>query len=274
MADSENMMTIEDLAEIYRVEKKSGSLMTLRPDFYKATALLLKAQRSEYDNELSKDPDSIRCEGANSRRKKGKQLSGEIIEMRMGKICKMALRGAMGADNILDSLTQEEKDYYERILRASKEHKAIMNRLSGSMTYRTPDITSPQPAMPVPAVQEASDEPAYPEIAEIPMDTVPDDGIVDFEHDPDMDVPEIETQIPDDELDSMAPDEPPVKAGPVETPRSDQSLVLVRILEDIPTFSGPLREYTLYKEDVVRLPEMLAQVLLNRNLAQKITVSP
>lgn len=273
MADSDSRMTIDDLAEIYRVEKRSKSLTPVRLDFYTAASILLKAQRAEYDDELSKDPDSIRCEGANSRRKRGKQLSREIIEMRMDKICKMALRGAMGADNVLDSLTSEEKDYYDAILKASKDHKSVLSRLSGSMTYSTGDILAPMPSATAaakkqePTPQEISAEPDQYE-GETAMDVTPEDGVFGFD-DPDMNVPDAEEQIPDDELDTMLPN-----AGPPAVTQEAQDMVLVRILEDIPRFAGPMREYSLRKEDVVRLPAEFATVLLNRNLAQKVSASP
>ena len=280
MPDSDKAMTIEDLAEVYRVEKKSGTLYVVRPDFYPAVAELLKTQRANYDRLLSEDPDSINCEGANSRRKKGVQLSKEIVEMRMDKITKMALRGAMGANNNFDALTQEEKKLYDHVLILVKDHKAIINRLSGSMSYRSPDIstiateTPPQVPVAVPVPEDVGEE--QPEkVPEVPQPEIFEDdlGLIPQEDTLDMDCmePEQEQEIPADELDAMAP---PVKE-PEPAPREDESdYVVVRVLEDLGTFSGPLRDYTLHKEEIVRLPEMFAQALVNRNLAVKVSMSP
>ncbi len=47
------------------------------------------------------------------------------------------------------------------------------------------------------------------------------------------------------------------------------SMVIVRILEDLDEdISGIDRTYSLKKEDIVRMPQMLAKVLVNRNLAK------
>jgi DNA replication initiation complex subunit (GINS family) len=62
------------------------------------------------------------------------------------------------------------------------------------------------------------------------------------------------------------PDEPPAKTpkseaeSPGQQPPSEE-LVLVRVLEDVPTFAGVDRDYTLKKEDVVSLPKKIAEAL-------------
>ena len=50
--------------------------------------------------------------------------------------------------------------------------------------------------------------------------------------------------------------------------------VTVRILEDLPVFSGPDRDYDLKKEDVIRMPAVMANALIVREKAVKINVTP
>ena len=50
--------------------------------------------------------------------------------------------------------------------------------------------------------------------------------------------------------------------------------VLIRILEDLPEFAGPDRDYKLNKEDVVTLPKVLADVLINTGKATQIRPTP
>lgn len=326
-------MSVEDLAEIYRVEQNSKSLTSVRRDLYQAMATVLISLRDDYDRMLSKDPDSIMCEGANQRRKRAAQLSKQIVEIRMKKICQMALRGAMGADNTVDVLTAEEKDYYTAILKNSKDHKAILDRLSGNMHYRSPDVaqaaaapaptpvrtaptpkSAPAPA-PVPAAAPvetpapvavpdaaeisleeplpprepvpATDEPAEETtVAEesylepdgdvgLPGDTVPDEGA-------EAEDEETDDDVPDDQLDSLppiethqpraAPAKPARPAAAAPAAPEDDTLV-IRITEDLPTFAGPDRDYTLKKEDIVRMPKMMAQILVNGAKAVIITPS-
>ena len=62
------------------------------------------------------------------------------------------------------------------------------------------------------------------------------------------------------------PDEPTEKKPEAEEVASEaepksEELVLVRVLEDVPTFAGVDRDYTLKKEDVVSLPKKIAGAL-------------
>jgi len=310
-----NRMSVEDLAEIYRVERNSSSLTSIRRDLYPAMASAVIGLRDEYDRMLSKDPDSIMCEGANQRRKRATQLSKQIVEIRMKKICQMALRGAMGADNTVDVLTSEEKEYYNAILKISKDHKSILDRLSGTMHYRSPDITQsgsipapvparmtppPRPASAITSIPvtepkaeevifekpQPSREPAATEAETEEEPTVAEESYLEPEvdialpnEDTETEDEETDDDVPDDTLDSLPPIETPrpravsVKpAEPAPVPEADDTLV-IRITEDLPTFAGPDRDYTLKKEDIVRMPKMMAQILVNGDKAVIITPS-
>lgn len=273
MADSDDSMGIEELSEIYRVEKKSGSLTTVRADLYMAMADLLKRQRREYDDYLKDDPESVFCEGANTRRKKGLLLSREIIEMRMAKICKMALRGAMGESHTLDTMTAEEKEYYKSILGLSKNHKAIIDRNSGNMRYTNAKITGEPVSAPAPAeeipIPEAEEEEAVPDpvpVAESPMEEMPVDVPVAGE----FEMEDAEPEYPEDELDRMPPEAQPEIPAAQE---GEDDYTVLRIMQDFPTpIAGPIRNYTLKKEQIVRMPADFAQALINRGLAVKVSV--
>lgn len=283
MGSADDVMDIEELSTIYRVEKKSGSLTSVRMDLYRAMADLLRRQRREYDEMLREDPESIKCEGANSRRRRGVQLSRDIIDMRMGKINKMALRGAMGEIHTLDAMTAEEKEYYNAVLALSKNHKALLDRLSGNIQYTNARITGepipipeavpeniPAPAVPVPQEADPAPAPAEEMEEEVPpeydahIDIVPEAGDFEMEE-------EYETEIPADELDRM----PPSAEAPAPAAQEiKDEFSTLRILEDLPEFAGPLRNYSLRKEQIVSIPNELAQALVNRGLAKKISVSP
>lgn len=47
-------------------------------------------------------------------------------------------------------------------------------------------------------------------------------------------------------------------------------LVMIRVLEDVPTFAGVDRDYKLRKEDVVSLPKTIAQTLISHGKAKAI----
>ena len=280
MGNSGDTMGIEELSEIYRVEKKSPTLATVRGDLYPAMAELLKVQRRDYDEGLRQDPESLATEGANIRRKKGVSLSRDIVDMRMGKICKMALRAAMGEIHSLLAMTAEEKDYYDAILALSKNHKALLDRMSGNMRYTNAKIVpfpaeTPGPAQPV---KEEYSEPQEivpiptEEPIPIPEEAVPEGAPEEFvPMDGEFEMDEPEQEIPEDELDSMVP---PEENAPAPVPAVTEELCTVRILETLPTpIVGPERNYTLRKEQVVRMPSEFAQALINRGLAAKISTS-
>lgn len=241
-------LSFEDLGAIYRVEKKNPTLSSVRKDLYPAMAGQIISLRTEYEKHLANDPDSIICEGVNQRRKKAMSLSKEITEMRMSKIVSLALIGARGGQNVLDHLTPEEREYYDDILNISRRHVNIMDRLSGKRRFETPEIDPEpvvvKPAEPEPIIEEVEEEVEIEAIAEVE-------------------------------------DIPPEPPAPVQEPGSQEEecdeedeFVIIRVLEDLPPFSGPDRNYELSKEDIVRMPKTMATALINREKAVLINPAP
>lgn len=247
MLKNSEPMSFEDLGAIYRVEKKSPTLSSVRKDLYPSMAGLVIALKAEYEKCLSVDPDSIICEGVNQRRKKAVSLSKEITEMRMSKIASLALIGARGGQNVLDHLTPEEKEYYEDVLNISRRHVNIMDRLSGKRRFETPEIDNEPVAEKKTAPVTANVEATEPEITDI------------------------EGGIPIDMADDIL-DEPPASEEDIQ--EDDDELVVIRVLEDLPPFSGPDRNYELSKEDIVRMPKTMAMALVNREKAVIINYGP
>ncbi|MDR3075499.1 MAG: hypothetical protein LBU30_05640 [Candidatus Methanoplasma sp.] len=247
MLKNSDPISFEDLGAIYRMEKKSPTLSAVRRDLYSAMAGLILEIRSEYEKQLSTDPDSIICEGVNQRRKKAASMSKEITEIRMGKIASLALIGARGGQNVLENLTPEEKEYYEDILNISRRHVNITDRLSGKRKYEIPEI-DPEP------VRKKTTEPE--QIAEEPTAEKIIEPVPDPERLPE-EVSDVQSEGPSEEC-----------------PKGDDELILIRVLEDLPPFSGPDRNYKLSKEDIVRMPKTMAAALINRDKAVVINPGP
>jgi len=274
MLKNSESMSFEDLGAIYRVEKKSPTLSPVRKDMYPAMAGLVMALRSEYEDCLSKDPESIICEGANQRRKKAVSMSKEIAEMRMGKIASLALIGARGGQNILDHLTPEEREYYTLVLDVSRKHVELVDKLSGKKRYETPEIDE-RPRMEKKAAEPFKAEP-------VSVDSEP--PVKPIVKEPLRPEPEDET-MPEDEAEELPPEDygripaetkelEPAKEEPKEEPANEDELVVIRILEDLPPFSGPDRNYELAKEDIVRMPRAMAMALVNREKAVLVSPGP
>lgn len=228
-------MTFEDLTSLYRMEKKSTFLAEARKDLYPALAQLLAGIQKEYERQLTTDPDSIITDGLNERRKKMVDFSQRIVDLRMNKILILALRGAMGSDKVLDKLTSEEKEFYEKVLANCRSHRSYID-LRRKKEIRIPDILDHK--------------------AEFPPIVEP--------------VPESVRSI---STTSAGPLEVTLQESLDEEEEKSDDLVL-RIIEDLPTFSGPDRDYNLRREDVVRMPRPLAMALVNKEKAVLVDVRP
>ncbi len=284
-------MSFDELSELYRVEMKSSAITQVRKDLFRAMANLLTTLRLEYDRQMALDPESVMCEGADQRRKKAERLAKDIVHIRTQKICQMAIRGAMGGRNALDVLTDEEKDYYEKVLDLSKRHMSEVDVLRGrrkTVATHIDEVPEPVRAEPEP-VKEAPAPPAD----EVPFDDSPDD----FQDEP---IPDEFDGFPEEPFDDVPPapeepapavavkpetapsepeasDEHPVEAPaehPAQVDGDELEPILIRVMEDLPEFVGPDRDYKLLKEDLVMLPRVLAEVLINSEKAMAIRPTP
>jgi hypothetical protein len=250
MPNVSETFSFDDLSTVYRMERKSATLSAVRRDLYPAMATLLVTLRIEYEKQLANDPESLICEGANQRRKRANNLSKEIAEIRMGKICSIALLGARGGQNVLDTLTSEERDYYQEILELSKRHVNLVDRLSGKKKFETPAIDPEPIARGTMSIGPSKESKKISEPADMPP------------------------YIPDDEFDVEQTEEPDIIKDIPEKVSTENEMLVIRILEDLPTFSGPDRNYELSKEDIVRMPKVMAEALINREKAMLLSPLP
>ncbi|MDO5853390.1 MAG: hypothetical protein Q4Q62_04925 [Thermoplasmata archaeon] len=307
MSTANGPMTFDELSELYRVEMKSASLTAVRKDLFRALANLLTALRQELDRQVSVDPDSVMAEGADQRRKKAERLCKDVVILRTRKIASMAIRGAEGARNSIDCMTDEERAYYDTLLALTERQFSEVDRLRGrKVTIATrideppardapapvrepeavqepepvPEPVHEAPAAPAPEPAPVVEEPAPAQ--EIPADDafVPEDMADEPFPDDDIAVPEEAFDEPFDEPDTV-PDVPAAPAAPTPAPepapeaRDDGSAtLLIRILEDLPAFAGPDRDYNLSKEDLVTLPRAMAEILVNSEKAAAIRPTP
>jgi len=276
MCPTMESLTFDDLSQIQREENKSKALTRVRPDLYRAMADLLTNLHSEYMKLMSKDPDSVMCEGARMHSKKADTLCKMIVSTRAQKICNKAVISAEGGTVELDCLTHEERELYMSVVESSKRYLSTVDRLRGKTIEMHIDdpivrpVKTEEPVEPVAVVTETpkAAEPAVvpkeePSLEEIPAEFAEEDIQLEESFD---DIPEPE-EIPVD----LMPDEPPQIVETVEKP--DIDMVLLRITEDLPPFVGPDRDYELSKEDIVTLPAPMAAALINSQKAVKVNPS-
>jgi len=242
---------------------KARALTPCRPDLYRAMADLLIRLRQDYDRQIAIDPDSVMSEGANLRRKNAESISKVIISLRTKKVCNKAILSADGGNEQLDALTPEEREMYEQMVAVAKKHMATVDRLRGKKTIPThidEPIAKPNetPIQSTPTPAASTEEISLKDIP--PMDDEPemfDEPVIEESFD---DIPEPEEESPQEPV-----QEEPVEEKPVEAQKMDS--ILLRVLEDLPPFVGPDRDYELHKEDIVTLPAPMATALINSNKA-------
>ena len=265
MAGNDGAMTNEDLSAAYRTESNSTQLTALRKDFYVAAQQLIDSLSKECFRLMSDSPDSVMYEGMVQKKKKAQENFKNVVRIRMDKISGMAVRGARGSSNVIDHLTSEEKEYYNKVLEASKEFWRIHEGKKRNLV--TQDITEVEkPKEPVVVVEDVP-------LSEIPVDDVPEDmgsPAEEIVEDEEIPIPEPVPEPVEETIPEEIPEEVPVSI-PEEEPQKDvgeEGDVVIRILEDLPPFSGPEVDYYLKKEDIVRMPAILARILINQGKAR------
>ena len=244
-----DQMTFEDLSAAYRTESKSQMLSEVRKDLYPSLTRLQDSIKKEYESEFSRDPDSIICEGLSERKKKVAFFIQQVIDLRMAKIARMAVRASMGAENVTDKLTAEEKEYYESVVAGSKRLRA--GAIKDTKRYVIPDIAPESANRKETAERIRSD---------VQKGVLKENTLKE----------EIQrTDAPAKILDNV-----PAEVMSDERPAGAEDMMIIRILEDLPKIPGPECDYDLRKEDVVRMPSAFANALIKHEKAVRLDVTP
>ena len=267
--------TPEDVSSLMRIEKASGQLSEVRRDLYPAMLALQERIAREIEK---KDVESLDHDLLVDRKKKLISNIKLVVEFRMNKVAAMALRGAMGTLNVVDSLPPEERKFYDEVLESAKvlwnsPHK---KKKTVHIPEIIPDETEVVP-VPEPAVQEPVGDVSELGAEDIPV--IPDEGPTEMVGPDDVPFPDEPgaaddiPPIPEEELAAipMPPAEVPEEPAAEEEDENPDAecfdTVTVRMIESVEPFAGTERNYSLKKEDVVRLPKSLATILVSRNLA-------
>ncbi len=268
MAELMEDFTFDDLTSLYRVEKASGTLSPVRKDLYTAMNRLLENIDREREKQLMSDFDSVISEGLIGKYQKTELYVKRVIEVRMNKIAALAMRSSMGSVATTDHLPPEEREYYNKILECSKGHWDIINRkkkkayipdiVEEIQTEQTVEVIKEPVVSKIEPVEELS-------LEEIPY--IPDEPIIEEEPEIFDDEPILEEEI--GEIIEETPIEEPVSSID-DVYIDDEKCIVIMILESMPPFSGPDMDYNLRKGDVVKMPIMMADVLISRNMAKKI----
>jgi DNA replication initiation complex subunit (GINS family) len=249
-------LTYEDVMKVYREEQKRAGLTELRRDFYSSLRQLTERLSLDQERETEADPYSVKSRTLRKQVENLNEMAPRIFEFRAGKVVTMAVRAMGGGKVDLSRMTVEEKAMFEEVLQRTTEcRRSVLGLLEMREVIATvvsPPVPSTPPGKPV--VAEAGSEPPAP--APPPPQ-------------PPMEVPvPPRVEMVKSEIGPAPP--PRQEAGARETKTHGTKDVLLRILEDIPSFAGPGGTYRLHKEDVVTLPEAIGRTLVKKGKAEEI----
>jgi len=253
-------LTYEEVTEVYRKEQKTKNVTEIRKDFYPALRDLLDRLRRENEKEMSADKFSAKSNLLSNQMKKISEKVLQIFDFRAEKIMLAALRAAGGAKVEVDRLTEEEKILFDSVVSSVQERRSLVLEFE----RKAKEEVVQRPPQPERASVAASSESAMPKQGRVEESIRLGEGIVGAPQDKGAreEIDEIDEEVKAET--SPAPARKDIQK-PVE-----ECLVL-RILEDIPPFAGPGRDYRLAKEDVVTLPVAVARALIGRGKAVELT---
>ncbi|PWB51862.1 MAG: hypothetical protein C3F06_09355 [Candidatus Methanoperedenaceae archaeon] len=231
-------INLENILRVEREERKK--LVPLEGDFYGKVA----GQIQDLEDEKHKidDPYSIKHDIIEDEQKTVKNAIESIIYKRTTKIINEARYNAemslhetskQKEKHNLDSMTHEEKIFYNRLLEVMTEWRS---EVVNNIFKRTHHQTAPDK---LPEIPEKND---------------------------------ISKESPEKKDDSIKEPDDSIKE-PSDKKDISKEYIVVRLLKDIPTFVGvDGRNYTFAKEDVAVLSTINAKALINRKAAIQIMV--
>lgn len=252
----------DHLTEVYRKEQRAKNITEVRKDLYVAIRQRLSELRRDTEREFALDQFSARAKLAANQLTKFQEKADQVFEFRMEKLLAMALRAALGNRVDTNRLTSEEADVFERVSSLLRERHSALLEVE-------PDGTAARPVPPAAEPPVHAPEAAPASVAEDVGEYAPDYAadLEDAMDDEDVyDVPEDAPPVPD----VSSPEAPAAVTTAAET---IPDMVVLRVMEDLPPFAGPGRDYRLKKEDVVCLPTAIAKALVAGKKASVIQTS-
>jgi DNA replication factor GINS len=279
MSPPTELLTFEDLTEVYRREQRSKAISEVRRDFYPAMRECLEKLKRESEREFAADQFSTKAKLASNQLMKFQEKSAQVFEFRMGKILDMALRAAEGSKIETSRLTVEEREIYDRVYSLLKERRSLLIENGKPRPADAEEPTLVAAKMPEMIAEANREEEVFDSPSEIPEAPTPTAVAPSLpapvkaatpSPPPTLVRPRAETAKTPDVPPATVPVLPPQKVpapAPVEAVQSAPDFIVLRILEDIPPFAGPDRNYKLQKEDLVSLPPPIAKALIARKKA-------
>ena len=256
-------MDLDELRAVQTRERATDGLQELRDSFYSDVATYIQELRDERDRVAAESDDPFRNATVNELTDEievAEQVSEAIYERRIGKLVKQASLAAAGMPDDQEGLTTEERDLYRDLVERIRENKqGVLDVIAGDAPIETADEEATADNGP------SSDDQQAPSASET-ADAQPPQP----EAPPEADAPAAEA-MGDESADPAdeSGDEDGIDEQESASPDVDRTTV--RVTSDVGEIFGvDEREYSLYENDVVKLPEENAEPLLQRDAAEKL----
>ncbi|MBC7108551.1 MAG: DNA replication complex GINS family protein [Methanomassiliicoccales archaeon] len=265
MSPPSEPLNFHEVTEVYRREQRTKNVTEIRRDFYPALRDLVDRIRKEGEKEMAIDQFSAKATILRNQLKKVCEKAIQIFDFRIEKIILTALRAASGSKVDLERLTPEEREFYERIYALITEYRStligIERHLRGGMATASQEVS---------ATVHLSDDQIKKE--DIAARKIPDESLMKQSESAEAKTFEAIVEVGSEGVSKISGLESSADSGKSISSTSvfQQNRIILRILEDLPTFAGPSRNYCLRKEDVVILPVSIAKVLLAKGKAVEI----
>ena len=235
-------LNYEEVMKVYREERRTANFTEVRRDFYQAARALVEQLKREHEREVSADPYSAKARSLGQQVNKLTEKILQIFDFRAEKIALMAIRASSGGKADVSRLTDEEKGFLESMLSQTRASREAIFGPARPKEVVVASAVAPMTQSPQPTPIKA-EEPNKP--APVQQDQGPPPKLV-----------EEKVEAPKSEV--------------KEARQPSSTDILLRILEDIPSFAGPDQVYRLKKEDVITLPAAIGKALVKRGKAEEI----
>jgi DNA replication initiation complex subunit (GINS family) len=130
-------LNYNDITKIARTEQESTQLSEIRKDFYPSLREYLDRMKRESEEEIRRDPYSMKASSMQNEVKKVTQKGNQIFVSRQRKVMLMALRELSGGKGDVSRLTAEEKHFYEDVTDRLKAVKSAAMEGQGYVPMRS-----------------------------------------------------------------------------------------------------------------------------------------
>jgi DNA replication factor GINS len=256
-------LTYEEVTEIYRKEQKTKNVTEIRKDFYPALRDMLIRLWKESEKVMVATKFSTKAGLLDNQMKKISEKALQIFDFRAEKIMLTALRAAGGTKVEIDRLTEEEKVLFEKVFASVKEQRGSVLEMERMTVGKAVLPSEPEP---VRSIESPLKDTTISMIRRPEVKSEPSGDMI--KSPKDAGFPEEIEEIEETVKGTAKPQE----VGK-QVPKSAEEYLMLRILEDIPSFAGPDKNYKLSREDIVTLPMSIAATLINKGKAVQLIPS-